>query len=39
MCETRDFVIVEGMIHSEDSVSGNTPKCSLNVSLEFTDLN
>jgi len=39
LCETRDFVIVEDMIYSVDCASGNTPKCSFNVSLEFTDLN
>lgn len=37
LCETRVFAIVENMSHLVDSSSGNTPKCSFNVSLEFTD--
>jgi hypothetical protein len=34
MCETRDFVIVEDMIHSVAATV-----CSFNVTLESADLN
>jgi len=38
LCEKRNFVIAEGMIHSVESASEQHPKCSIYVRLESTDL-
>jgi hypothetical protein len=39
LCQTRDFVIVEDIIYSVGSGSGQHPKCSIIVSLGSADLN
>ena len=38
-CEIRDFVIIEDMIHSVDSATGQHLQCSVIGSLGSTDLN
>jgi hypothetical protein len=39
LCETGELVVVEGMIHSVDSVSEQEHRYSIIVRLESTDLN